>query len=292
MFSRFSKQFFILALSLLMSFFIIHNAELINTQLSIELQAEAIRVIICLTLLFLIESIKDQQQIYLPLFIGVCALYFGNLLNLIDDFYDMNQAPLATIEDLFATIGLISVLIGVGSWAKYHKNQIKHLMKLAATDPLTGLLNRRAAMSQISKYKVTGLMDCVMILDLDNFKVINDTFGHSAGDNVLKEVANILLNQLTNNEIIARWGGEEFLIYCKQPNEEACLELAIKIKYQVSQHLFKANDTSLKVTTSIGVATSASEKLKLSETIKRADKALYQAKAAGRDYVQMAGVNP
>lgn len=119
MIARYYKQLIILAISFMLSVFIARHADLILTDINIELQAEAIRVIICIVLLFLIESTSDQQQIYVPLLLGITAVYFGNLLNFMDDIYEMTHTPINTLEDLFQTFGFISVLIGISLWARY-----------------------------------------------------------------------------------------------------------------------------------------------------------------------------
>jgi len=305
MLTRYSKQFLILAFSAILTLIIIRNTALVDALVSIESSMEAVRVIICLCLLFLIESTNDQRQIYTPLLLGISALYLGNLLNLLDDFYDLDQPQLALIEDLFETAGLISVLVGVTLWAQHHRNQIKHLLKLSRVDPLTGLLNRRAAIATIMEYVKEYTIDsgngnhkssgeteksvhCVMILDLDHFKGVNDTLGHDAGDKLLCDISSLLQQQSQNDCIIARWGGEEFLVYHRANSKEECLDLALSLKYKIGHHPFSYDTTPIKVTVSIGVSTYSAEEFSLFEAIKHADTALYQAKAAGRDYVQMA----
>lgn len=304
MLTRYSKQFLILAFSAILTLVIIRNTALVDSLVSIESSMEAVRVIICLCLLFLIESTNDQRQIYTPLLLGISALYLGNLLNLLDDFYDLGRPQIALIEDLFETAGLISVLVGITLWAQHHRNQIKHLLKLSRVDPLTGLLNRRAAIATIKEYakectmgsgngsdKSSGEAEksvhCVMILDLDHFKEVNDTLGHNAGDKLLCDISTIL-QQSQNTCVIARWGGEEFLIYHRAHSKEACLDLALSLKYKIGHHPFSYDTTPIKVTVSIGISTYSAEEFSLFEAIKHADTALYQAKAAGRDYVQMA----
>ncbi|WP_394146866.1 GGDEF domain-containing protein [Shewanella atlantica] len=298
MLTRYSKQFLILAFSLMLTLMITRNSSLVDDPLSIESAMEGIRVIICLCLLFLIESTGDQRQIYTPLLAGGSALYLGNLLNLLDDFYDLSQAPLELIEDLFETAGLISVLVGVTLWTRHHQEQFKYLMKLATSDPLTGLLNRRAAITAIKEYggngeethlepEKSGETHCTMIMDLDHFKHVNDALGHDAGDKLLCDISGILQQSLKSC-VIARWGGEEFLIYSMTGSKQEALELALSVKYQIGHHPFSYEGTPMKITVSIGVSTCSCEDFSLFEEIKHADIALYQAKAAGRDYVQMA----
>ncbi|RTR39292.1 GGDEF domain-containing protein [Shewanella canadensis] len=306
--TRYSRQLFVLVFSAILTLVIIQGTTQVDNVMTIESGMEAVRVIICLVLLFLIESTNDQRQIYTPLLFGISALYLGNLLNFLDDIYDLGRPQIALIEDLFETAGLISVLVGVTLWAQHHQNQIKYLLKLSRVDPLTGLLNRRAAVAAIKAYGKEDVQEpdntspkewsfeheadkpihCVMILDLDHFKEVNDTLGHDAGDKLLCDISSILQQQSQNDCIIARWGGEEFLLYHRAHSEEACLDLALSLKYQIGHHPFSYEATPIKITVSIGVSTYSAEEFSLFEAIKHADTALYQAKAAGRDYVQIA----
>lgn len=159
------------------------------------------------------------------------------------------------------------------------------LAALATTDGLTGLRNHRAFQEKlveaVGQSARTDAPVSLLLLDVDNFKQFNDTFGHPAGDSVLKTVGNILQNTVrcTLCDIVARYGGEEFAIILSRTDLEGALGVAERLRAAVENHPW----TTRRVTASLGVACLDSETGP--ELIARADAALYQAKAAGRNRV-------
>jgi len=166
-------------------------------------------------------------------------------------------------------------------------------LELAVTDSLTGLHNRRYAMHRLDRM-LTGAdrSVAVMMLDLDHFKRINDRFGHSAGDRVLSMVARRLRAQLRGEDLLARIGGEEFLVALPGVTYPEAIDCAERLRHAISDAPFSiANDQpSLSVTISAGLAISDGRSYcETSQSlIDRADRALYGAKADGRDQVSLA----
>lgn len=161
----------------------------------------------------------------------------------------------------------------------------KLLAELYITDPLTKLYNRAhfdESINFITKHQRKADVDFVLaIVDVDHFKSINDTYGHQVGDEVLIAVAKTIKNSLRENDLVARWGGEEFVIMLKN----ATLDEAQKIIEKVRTNIEKSaiyND--IKVTASFGL-TKYQEGEETKETFKRVDDALYEAKRAGRNRV-------
>ncbi len=156
------------------------------------------------------------------------------------------------------------------------------------TDPLTGLYNR-AGMAQIAKgifaNPETKKGMCLMILDIDHFKDINDQLGHDAGDRILCTLAKVMRACLRNSDHIGRWGGEEFVLLCPTDNRENSRLLAEKLRKSVEQQIHDAQ-LPRQVTASIGVTCLLPED-NFESALKRADKALYAAKASGRNRVEM-----
>lgn len=165
-----------------------------------------------------------------------------------------------------------------------------NLRNLALTDGLTGLLNRRAGMTAIQTQlarlnrqddKVHG---CMIMCDIDYFKRINDTYGHTAGDIVLKEISSRLSESLRPFDTVCRYGGEEFLIFC-EAGEMDIITILDRIMAAVSTEpvLLDTNEV-LRVTLSMGCfINNTAEQLSMSDRIKKADAMLYQAKEAGRN---------
>jgi len=159
------------------------------------------------------------------------------------------------------------------------------LERLSVTDRLTGLFNR-LKLEDVFSYEVDkahryGNVFSILLLDLDRFKSVNDTYGHLAGDNVLEATADILKRHSRKTDTVGRWGGEEFLIIMPETDAARALAVAGKIREAIAAHSFPAVGT---VTCSIGVSSFRTGDSKESLT-ERADKALYCAKHEGRDTV-------
>ena len=165
------------------------------------------------------------------------------------------------------------------------KEQNNKLEELVSKDPLTHLYNRRAFMSllelEISRAKRHGFVITLAILDIDHFKKVNDTFGHNIGDEVLCRFANELVNNMRQEDLICRWGGEEFVILLWETTVDVTLSRMNQIRENISGIEY---DTVGKVTFSTGMATmEKAEDFK--SWLHRADEALYKAKESGRNCI-------
>lgn len=164
----------------------------------------------------------------------------------------------------------------------------EQLMKLATTDPLTGALNRRYFMhmanQEITRANRYGNPLSVIAADLDHFKNVNDTFGHAAGDMVLKEFVLSASSLLRNNDLLARSGGEEFLIMLPETDHEDALVVAERLKQTISKIEVPYEGTIITCTVSLGVAALNNKtKENYDAIMKRVDEALYEAKRTGRN---------
>jgi len=157
----------------------------------------------------------------------------------------------------------------------------KYLSQIIEIDPLTKALNRRALMTKLKLYVSAGVPVSVMMLDIDNFKRINDTYGHLTGDKVLKELSEIIEKSLRSGDFVGRYGGEEFLIVLPRTNKETAFKVAERIRRKIERHRFPVPEP---VTVSIGVADSR-EGESLEELISLADERLYRAKRSGKNRV-------
>jgi len=165
----------------------------------------------------------------------------------------------------------------------------KALVEAACTDPLTGLLNRRAIREHldhhVNAYKLTRQPFTILLADVDRFKEINDRYGHSAGDQVLCNITRLIQQHIRPQDVVARWGGEEFLILLPNTDMEGGVALADRVRQQLAQASdLLMDDGAFRLTISIGVA-QFQEDLTLNCCIQAADSALYQAKSMGRDLV-------
>ena len=162
----------------------------------------------------------------------------------------------------------------------------KHLETLSLTDVLTGLPNRRHAMLHLSKLcknlpQEDYPLVCIMI-DADHFKVVNDTYGHDAGDEVLQVVSKTLLHSFRNDDIVCRLGGDEFLVICQNTDLEGGLHIA----EQARQNIAAINLPTWNASISVGVAYKSSSILNFDALIKKADEGVYLAKKDGKNCVR------
>ncbi|MNG78934.1 Response regulator PleD [compost metagenome] len=159
---------------------------------------------------------------------------------------------------------------------------------LATLDSLTGLPNRRSfdllAAQALRDAQRDNAPLVALLIDLDHFKVLNDTHGHLAGDEVLRQFANVLQGSLRQSDILCRWGGEEFIVLLRETADRHAIEVAEKIRRRTEQLTFSYADQPLRLTTSIGLS-SLQPGDSLHALLTRADHALYQAKQAGRNRV-------
>ncbi len=169
-------------------------------------------------------------------------------------------------------------------------NSLQHerMQKLAAIDPLTGIYNRRFGLNRLKEECARSIrFDSplgIIMLDIDKFKMVNDTYGHSAGDRIIKRIVTEIQHVLRNGDILIRYGGEEFLVILPGANKENTYRVAERIRYSVEQAVTDYGENKIKVTVSLGIdsypETSMNEP---SELIDNADKALYSAKNSGRN---------
>lgn len=173
-------------------------------------------------------------------------------------------------------------------WRMRSRSLVYHA--LSTTDPLTGVYNRLAlqefAERLFNAQPSSGPL-CVLFIDVDNFKRINDRRGHDTGDRILREVARLCQSCVRQADVLARWGGEEFVLLCAGVDYQGGANLAEKLRAQIANHVFDAEHSPLKVTISIGVAVTNGDD-SFEEVCKRADQALYAAKNQGRNCVMVA----
>ena len=161
------------------------------------------------------------------------------------------------------------------------------LKEVAQTDPLTGLLNRRGFFEAVEA-KLAGKPQAdlsVLVLDIDRFKTINDTHGHAVGDVVIKGVANLCRQQGRDSDLVARFGGEEFVIFLPNCPGPAARARAERLRRLIAETLITTDAGPVSVTVSIGVGLFTANDDAINKVIDRADKALYRAKRNGRNCV-------
>lgn len=178
---------------------------------------------------------------------------------------------------------VLLVVVSYSMAALSNEQQTRALQVAATRDDLTGLLNRKAfldlAATQLATRSGTNSSGALILADLDHFKVVNDTYGHAAGDNVLRSFAEACIATVRSTDLIGRYGGEEFVLLLPG----ATAREAESITEEISRRLTVPTDQTIIATSSYGICTYDAGKTNLNDLILAADEALYRAKAQGRD---------
>jgi diguanylate cyclase len=209
--------------------------------------------------------------------------------------------------------GLTAIALGIGlmllQWRAEVRNVVQgrrieaqqeelvarnlELDRLATHDELTGLINRRQlgfmAEREVAAMRRHGQETCLLLIDVDDFKLVNDRFGHPAGDRLLQQLAACMSSRLRASDLLARWGGEEFLVLLPQTDLAGALDVGEQLRRSVRETRFAGIEGP--VTISVGVASlRPSVAAPLEVAYRDADRALYEAKTSGRDRVVATGV--
>ncbi len=195
------------------------------------------------------------------------------------------------VTGLLISILMAAGVFGLRSLFRTLRQQDELLKQMAATDPLTGLANRRAlndcAQREMRLSQRTGKTLSILMIDLDYFKQVNDRYGHSAGDAVLVRVAEKLRNSLRNVDHIGRWGGEEFVALLPDVDTEGAMRVAERVRRDIGDEM----KGEVKITVSIGVTAYRPERQSHGDMwpvlIDQADCALYLAKQEGRNCTRL-----
>ena len=168
------------------------------------------------------------------------------------------------------------------------------LEQLSITDGLSGLYNYRYLIHSIESELRRAIRYhrtlALLLMDIDYFKNLNDTYGHPCGDYVIKTVGKLLKSNVRATDVVARYGGDELAVMLIETNTKSALEVAEKLKQEIGSHIFQWQTKQLSVNVSIGLATAPAPGIQeVSHLIEAADRALYQAKRAGRNTVVVFG---
>lgn len=183
--------------------------------------------------------------------------------------------------------GRLLTISAIGRDITEGKRLEAELQRLADHDPLTGLINRRRFVEELSEAAAVapgnGGAGAVLMLDLDNFKWVNDAFGHRAGDELLRSVGALLGRQLGDGEVLARLGGDEFALLLPHAGASNAALMAIRLLESLRGHVLPIDGRPIGVTASIGIASFGHEGVSGEELLADADRAMYLAKDGGRD---------
>ena len=196
-------------------------------------------------------------------------------------FFNVNIAFFGTI---------IQLTIGNTIWNviwKSNREKLERSRTEANTDPLTGLLNRRYAGTFFEKLSASQLGQdwCVAMLDIDGFKLLNDTYGHQVGDSLLMLISHFLEKNLRKRDLVFRWGGEEFLILLNDVDITTAFHVLDKLRGKLETEYFEIQDKTINTTVTIGVC--PLDIHHIGQSIDTCDRLMYQGKASGKNTVVM-----
>lgn len=178
-----------------------------------DLAIELAHTLVCFVLFLKIEDIKKAKPIYFSLLFSVYILMVGSTLDVLDEFVEVSE-NMELLEDSFQSLGFIFFILSCFKWVDFHRKQTLMMQNLAEVDSLTGLSNRRAFLNMSKNYFRLNENEQVsmLVIDIDFFKTVNDTYGHQFGDKLLIKIANEIKLCLRKGDYVARIGGEEFVV--------------------------------------------------------------------------------
>lgn len=183
----------------------------------------------------------------------------------------------------------VSNILRLQAMSKALRDSNEELQRLATTDPLTGIANRRHFLSQanieISRSLRGGHEMALVMIDLDRFKQINDTYGHDVGDKALIATVETLQKSLRDSDVLGRFGGEEFAMYLPETGEEGAVLLANRLREKIAECVVPTPQGDLSFTCSMGIHVVQSGTETVDEALIKADSAMYSAKSNGRNQV-------
>lgn len=227
----------------------------------------------------------EHRNVYRLLFLGLTLLVIALLTDAIDEFVQVPRLITHLCEGACQVVGFLILILGLREWIIYNRDMNVQLRYQATTDPLTGIANRRVFLaeleSEMERLKRFPSPLSLILIDLDYFKQVNDTYGHLFGDDVLKKVADDVGRNIRDIDVFARFGGEEFIIAARETDRAKAINLAEKI--HLVMHEIAIGDLN-GIHASFGIS-HYREGDSPKDLIKRADDALYRAKASGRNTI-------
>lgn len=198
--------------------------------------------------------------------------------------YDYFRKPLEDIDVLLAAIERV---LEKRNLEIKNRSLVKQLQELSIKDPLTGLYNYRYLQTclddEIERSTRYGHTFFILMIDIDHFKDVNDQFGHLFGDFVLKNIGQVIQDQLRSTDRLFRYGGEEFLVLMNEIKQEDALNTVRRLMEALRGHTFKQGENATRLTASMGGAFFPKDAKDKIDLIRKADQALYRAKGDGRD---------
>ena len=233
----------------------------------------------------------------------ICALYLGlhTRAHVVEPSVVLDVATLTALHHVNVMLTFV-ILSFLGYYysraAEFTEREMEAanvtLRRLATTDPLTRLLNRRSMedrlYAEMARFTRNGRPFALVMADIDDFKPINDRYGHECGDHVLVELATLIHSSLRRQDEAARWGGEEFLLLLPETTLKAAAIVAERLRRMVANSTFTYDAQEISITLTFGVSVCGAS-LDVNECVAEADHAMYSGKRGGKNCVVLAGAS-
>ena len=225
---------------------------------------------------------------------GICVLNALKFMKIVDDGLDALQMDSRFQMIFYIYMSTLATIVPPAIVWLVLRRLTDSLRNMAARDPMTDLLNRRGLMDALKRYFNTrnAAPACLLLLDVDHFKKINDTYGHQAGDEVICHVADLLRSTVRRGDLTGRIGGEEFVAIFLDTDGVGVIDMAERLRAGVESQAIRVTgaDHLLRCTITIGISPHFQGAHGLEDALRHADSALYRGKAAGRNRIELADV--
>lgn len=239
------------------------------------------------------KDLYGEMIFFAILITGICVLNALKFLKIIDGGLDALHMDSNFQMVFYIYMSTLATIVPPSIVWLVLRRLTDDLRNMAARDPMTSLLNRRGLLEAVQRYFSTrnASPTYVLLMDIDHFKLINDTYGHHAGDDVIRHVAEVLRTTMRQHDLTGRIGGEEFVAICTDANASGVMQLAERLRSTIaSQSIAVTNmDQPLRCTVTIGVSLAFYSAHELEDALRYADAALYTGKADGRNQVVLSG---
>lgn len=293
-----ASLFYIFVIPTFISLFllIIEKPTFVNKVNLAEVTSEFLLSFSLLSWIVIVAFANLEAITYRYIIAGFSLMSAAAVADLLDEFIQSESTTINLFENFGFPIGLFLASIGLFLWSKQHKQLVDKLdnerlkwKRNSFYDSLTGLLNQRFFYEKIpsivSSKEQNARKIYLLLIDVDNFKSVNDTYGHPVGDDLLRLIGLTIQSFLRKDDLGFRMGGEEFAILMHDANEQTCIDAAERLRKNLSQiEVITDEEVTVTRTVSIGISNYLYEE-DIPKWIKRTDQALYKAKNSGKDQI-------
>ncbi|WMD20215.1 diguanylate cyclase [Achromobacter seleniivolatilans] len=241
------------------------------------------------------KDLHGEMIFFALLIAGICVLNALKFLKIVDGGLDALHMDSRFQMIFYIYMSSLATILPPSIVWLVLRRLTDNLRNMAARDPMTDLLNRRGLMEALQLYfnARNAAPAYLLLMDVDHFKRINDTYGHQAGDEVIRQIADLLRATVRRGDLTGRIGGEEFVAICLETDREGVMLLAERLRASVESHAIRDSGSGhlLRCTVTIGVSPHFCGAHGLEDALRHADSALYRGKAAGRNRIELASVS-